>query len=183
MVLTIKSLCLAFETDEPADFLDLVQELRETEASLYTERDVPLYSCINMELAESLDALGGPAIAEAKTEDVEDEEVWIDVCPEDEMVDGERKVVYLAGQQVALFKVDGNYYAISNRCSHARGPLSEGDLDTEDCTVVCPWHYAKFDLKSGQVVDGIASAPVFNYAVEIRDGVIFVGKQPQKVMA
>jgi chlorite dismutase len=37
---------VAFETDYPADFLDLVQELRETESSLYTVRDVPIFSCV-----------------------------------------------------------------------------------------------------------------------------------------
>ncbi|MBT1617402.1 chlorite dismutase family protein, partial [Klebsiella pneumoniae] len=36
---------VAFETDEPADFLDLVQDLRETKASMYTLRDTPMYTC------------------------------------------------------------------------------------------------------------------------------------------
>ncbi|PJF40784.1 MAG: hypothetical protein D6737_14005 [Chloroflexi bacterium] len=170
---------VAFETDEPADFLDLVQELRETEASLYTLQDTPLYTCINMSLAEALDALGGPKIAEPrKTETIK--EVWIDVCPVDEFQPGETKVLYLDGQQVALFNVDGNLYALSNRCSHARGPLAEGEIEVSDdgCTVTCPWHYAKFDLSSGQVVDGVASAPVPSYIVEVRDDVIYVGRVP-----
>ena len=55
---------VAFETDEPSDFLDLVQELRETESSKYTLQDTPLFSCINMRLEEAIDALGGPDIAE-----------------------------------------------------------------------------------------------------------------------
>ncbi len=55
---------LGFETDEPADFLDLVQELRETESSRYTLQDTPLFTCTNMRLVEALDALGGEAIAE-----------------------------------------------------------------------------------------------------------------------
>ena len=83
--------------------------------------------------------------------------------------------MYLDGKQVALFNVEGKLFAISNRCSHARGPLSEGQVDAAACTVVCPWHYAKYDLASGQVVDGVASAPVESYVVEVRDGVIFVG--------
>jgi nitrite reductase/ring-hydroxylating ferredoxin subunit len=46
--------------------------------------------------------------------------------------------------------------------------------------VTCPWHYAKYDLASGRVVDGVASAPVDSYAVEVRDGMIVVGtKTPQ----
>ena len=49
---------VAFETDEPADFLDLVQELRETKASSYTLRDTPMFTCRQRTLAECLEALG-----------------------------------------------------------------------------------------------------------------------------
>ena len=167
---------VAFETDEPSDFLDLVQELRETDASLYTLRDVPLYTCIRMGLAESLDALGGPKIAEAKTA-AAPKDAWIEVGPMDELADGARKVVYLNGQQVAVFNVQGRLFAIGNRCSHARGPLSEGTVEAESCTVTCPWHYAKFDLQTGRVIDGMASAPVASYTVEVRDGMIHIGTQ------
>ncbi len=50
---------VAFETDEPQDFLDLVMALRETEGSRYTERDTPIFTCIKMSLKEVLDSLGG----------------------------------------------------------------------------------------------------------------------------
>lgn len=49
---------VAFETDHPADFLDLVQELRETKASSYTLRDTPMFTCRQRTLAECLDVLG-----------------------------------------------------------------------------------------------------------------------------
>ena len=49
---------VAFETDQPADFLDLVQELRESKASRYTLRDTPMYTCRQLSLAECLDELG-----------------------------------------------------------------------------------------------------------------------------
>ena len=48
---------VAFETDEPADFLDLVQDMRETESSLYTQRDTPLITCVQKPMAEILDEL------------------------------------------------------------------------------------------------------------------------------
>lgn len=168
---------VAFETDEPSDFLDLVQDLRETESSLYTVRDTPLFTCIRMSLAEALDALGGPQVATEIPKPESHGEVWVDACPLDELAPGESKMLYLDGKQVALFNVNGNLYAVSNRCPHARGPLSEGhvEVEGESCTVTCPWHYAKFDLASGRVVDGIASSPVPTYAVEVRDGMIYVG--------
>jgi chlorite dismutase len=49
---------VAFETDNISDFLDLVQELRETEASMYTLRDTPMYTCISQPLDEILEAIG-----------------------------------------------------------------------------------------------------------------------------
>lgn len=50
---------VAFETDKPQDFLDLVMELRSAEASRYTERDTPIFSCIMKSLKEMLATLGG----------------------------------------------------------------------------------------------------------------------------
>jgi chlorite dismutase len=50
---------VAFETDKPEDFLDLVMELRSAEASRYTERDTPIFTCIMKSLKEVLDTLGG----------------------------------------------------------------------------------------------------------------------------
>ena len=50
---------VAFETDKPEDFLDLVMELRQAEASRYTERDTPIFSCIMKSLKEVVDTLGG----------------------------------------------------------------------------------------------------------------------------
>lgn len=48
---------VAFETNEPGDFLDLVMELRESEASSYTERDTPIFSCISLDIAEAIASL------------------------------------------------------------------------------------------------------------------------------
>ena len=76
---------------------------------------------------------------------------------------------------VGLFNVNGELYAINNRCSHARGPLTEGDINAEECSVVCPWHYGKFDIKTGQPTDGVVNKPVETYQVDVRDGVIWVG--------
>src|SRR5438105_2149696 len=50
---------VAFETDKPQDFLDLVMELRGAETSNYTQRDTPIFTCIHRELGEMLDLLGG----------------------------------------------------------------------------------------------------------------------------
>jgi len=165
---------VAFETDEPSDFLDLVQELRETEASRYTLQDTPLFTCINMRLEEALDALGGPSIAQEVTHDSA-QETWVEVCPLDDLAQGQTKTVFVEGKMVGLFNINGTIYALNNRCTHARGPLTEGTIDAEACTVVCPWHYGKFDIKTGAAIDGLVRNPVETYPVDVRDGVVYVG--------
>ncbi len=50
---------VAFETDKPGDFLDLVMELRQAETSNYTQRDTPIFTCVHDELRQVLDSLGG----------------------------------------------------------------------------------------------------------------------------
>ncbi len=54
---------VAFESDEPADFLDLVQKLRTAESSIYTKRDTPTFTCIAMSVPRALAALDGEALA------------------------------------------------------------------------------------------------------------------------
>jgi chlorite dismutase/nitrite reductase/ring-hydroxylating ferredoxin subunit len=167
---------VAFETDEPSDFLDLVQDLRETESSRYTLQDTPLFSCINMRLEEALDALGGAPVAEAVIAAMP-KEAWVEACSVEELPIGKTKTVFLEGKMVGIFNVNGKLYALNNRCSHARGPLSEGLVNAEECTVVCPWHYGKFDLITGQAIDGVVQKPVESYQVEIRDGKVYVGNR------
>ena len=50
---------LAFETDKPEDFVNLLMDLRETQGRLYTQRDTPIFTCVNRGLKETLDLLGG----------------------------------------------------------------------------------------------------------------------------
>jgi chlorite dismutase len=50
---------VAFETDKPQDFLDLVQELREAKSSLYTLRDTPIFTCVAKPMLEIMKELGG----------------------------------------------------------------------------------------------------------------------------
>lgn len=67
---------------------------------------------------------------------------------------GENTAVEVGGKKVALFNVDGNYYAVDDTCTHRGGPLSEGAV--EGTRVTCPWHGATFDLTTG---DASSPAP------------------------
>ncbi len=61
---------------------------------------------------------------------------------------GSGKEFAAAGRVVALFNVDGQFYALDGVCPHAGGPLGQGDLS--GATVTCPWHGWQFDVRSGQ---------------------------------
>ena len=60
---------------------------------------------------------------------------------------GENKVVEVNGEQVALFNVDGEFFAINNTCLHRGGPLGEGFLDGD--IVTCPLHGWRYNVKTG----------------------------------
>ena len=169
---------VAFEGDNPSDFVDLVMELRESEASMYTLRDTPMFTCRNLPLPEVLDTLGGPTIAGEVLASDADADGWVEALPLADLPATSSTRVYLDGQQIALFNAEGTLYAINNRCPHARGPLSEGTVECEDggCRVTCPWHEATFDLATGDVVSGVAQTGVAAYDVAVENGVIKLRK-------
>lgn len=68
---------------------------------------------------------------------------------------------------VAVFNVDGNFYATQSKCTHSQGELSKGKL--EGSTLTCPKHAAQFNVISGAVLRGPASDPLKTYKV-IVDG-------------
>lgn len=171
---------VAFEGEQTSQFLDLVMELRDTEASLYTLRDTPTFTCINMSLPEVLDSVGGASIADQAGADSAVQVGWVQTLPLAELPVGSSTKVYLGSQQIALFNVEGHLYAINNRCSHARGPLCEGQVTATVGSpyVTCPWHKADFDLTTGQVLEGPIRTPVQAYAVRVgEDGLIYVAEK------
>ncbi|MBA3906252.1 MAG: Rieske 2Fe-2S domain-containing protein [Pseudonocardiales bacterium] len=65
--------------------------------------------------------------------------------------DGDPRVVESAdGRRFAVFPLDGGFRVTDGECPHNRGPLAEGRIDGR--TLVCPWHWYRFDLDSGQCV-------------------------------
>jgi NAD(P)H-dependent nitrite reductase small subunit len=172
---------VAFEGDSSAAFLDLVMELREIPVSQYTLRDTPTFTCINMTLPQVLDSIGGAQVADEAGPDVETHDGgWAKTIALAELPAGTSTRVYLGSQQIALFNVDGQVYAINNRCPHARGPLCEGTLHANGSgpAVTCPWHKADFDLATGEAIDGPVRTPVRTYAVRVDDdGLIYVAEK------
>ena len=166
---------VAFEGDDPAEFLDLVMELRESEASSYTLRDTPTFTCVQMSLWDLLDTLGGAGSVQAVARRPARADGFTPVATLAELTPGTGKRVYAAGEAVALFNVNGSIYAISNRCTHARGSLSEGAVDPVKCAVTCPWHEGVFSLETGQVLSGPPSLPVPTYQVKLEGDTVLIG--------
>ncbi len=78
---------------------------------------------------------------------------------------GEAQLVDAAGKKIALFNVDGKFYAIDENCTPRGGPLSEGMLMGTEVT--CPWHGAVFDVRTGSVLAPPAPQDVARYNVRV----------------
>lgn len=90
---------------------------------------------------------------------------FVTVATTDDLNPGERIVVELGQQWVAIFNVEGKYYAIEDVCTHDDGPLAEGEL--RGCVIECPRHGATFDITSGKVLSAPALVDVITYRVQI----------------
>lgn len=96
----------------------------------------------------------------------------VQVAQVDDLEPGSMMMVEVDGKPVLLANLEGEFYAVSDLCTHEEYNLSEGSLD--GCEVECPGHSAFFDLKTGDVIDGPAMDPLETYSVQIEDGAVFI---------
>jgi 3-phenylpropionate/trans-cinnamate dioxygenase ferredoxin component len=83
-----------------------------------------------------------------------------------------KMLVEVDDRLVALFKVNGQFFAIDDVCTHDGGPLAEGKL--EDHTIACPRHGAKFDIRTGKALTMPATQPTVAHQVRIMGDEVFV---------
>ena len=93
---------------------------------------------------------------------------WIDVVLATALADGEHVVVDVDGDDVAVFNIGGEFYAIADVCTHDGAEIASGELDGDE--IVCPRHGARFCVKTGQVKCAPAYEDVETYAVRVVDG-------------
>ncbi len=98
---------------------------------------------------------------------------FVEIAPASELPNGERLFVEVGGKALVIFNIAGQYFAIGDVCSHDDGPLGDGNL--EGFNIVCPRHGGEFDVQTGKAVQMPAVVDIPAYAVQIRDGNIFVG--------
>ena len=96
----------------------------------------------------------------------------IEVCPITDLSPGEMRLVEYEDLEIGIFNCAGTVYAIEDRCSHDDGPLVEGTLDEQTCTVECPRHGSRFDLKTGRPLTLPAYVAVDTFPVRIEDETI-----------
>lgn len=97
---------------------------------------------------------------------------WVKVAAVSELAPGEKKQINLEGVEVALFNVNGEYYAIEDVCTHDGAPLAHGRFRGEEIT--CPRHGARFNVKSGAALCMPAFEPVETYQVKIEGDDILI---------
>jgi 3-phenylpropionate/trans-cinnamate dioxygenase ferredoxin subunit len=97
---------------------------------------------------------------------------WADVAPASEFPSGTWRSVDLEGSAVAVFNLDGEYYAIEDVCTHDGGILTGGTLERDE--IVCPRHGARFSIKTGEVLTPPAYENVATFPVRVQDGVVQV---------
>ena len=96
---------------------------------------------------------------------------WIKACGVTDFVPDEGVRVE-ADPPVAVFHVDGEYFAIADTCTHGQSSLAEGFLDGAE--VECSWHFAKFCLRTGRALTLPATEGVTTYPVRVEDDIVFV---------
>lgn len=96
---------------------------------------------------------------------------FVKVAQVGDLPPGRAKVVQCNGEEVALFNVEGTFYALTNECAHQMGPLGEGELEGD--VVVCPWHGWEFNVKTG-VCQFDAAVQVKRFEVKVEGQNILV---------
>ena len=101
-----------------------------------------------------------------------DETGWVRAANRSDLVEGEPLGVEVAGRSIALYDIDGALFATDNICTHAYACLSDGWLDGE--VIECPLHAARFDIRTGKVLDPPATEDLKTYPVRVVDDEIEV---------
>jgi|SRR5579872_6572374 len=88
---------------------------------------------------------------------------------------GEARAFTVGSRDVAVFNIDGVFYALENACPHQGGPIADGFL--EGPLVTCPWHAWCFDVRTGTMTLG-EFARIARFAVHTEHDDLFVSRDP-----
>ncbi len=97
---------------------------------------------------------------------------WITVAAQTDFPTGSWRTIDLDGTPVAVFNLDGAYYAIEDICTHDGGILTGGALEGDQ--IVCPRHGARFSIRTGEVLAPPAYEDITTFPVRVENGVVQV---------
>jgi nitrite reductase (NADH) small subunit len=101
---------------------------------------------------------------------------FVTVASVDEIPSGTAKSVIVRSQEIAIFHVDDEWYAIEGTCPHQGGPLAEGWVHEK--TVTCPWHAWCFSLETGRL-QLLETTGVATFELRVEDGTVAVNPEPR----
>ncbi len=97
---------------------------------------------------------------------------WVRVATVSELEPGPFRVVDVDDVMIAVFNIDGAFYAIEDVCTHDYETLTGGPVN--GCEITCPRHGARFNIKTGEALCAPAYEPVSTFPVRVEDGVVQV---------
>ena len=103
---------------------------------------------------------------------------WFNVAPEEELSSGQAKLVDVDNVMIAVFNLDGEYYAIEDVCTHDGAPMLGCGLEPEKiidgAEIICPRHGARFCVKTGSALSAPAYEPAPTFPVRVENGMVQV---------
>ncbi len=97
---------------------------------------------------------------------------WVDVAPAEQVLPAHPVHVEVDGTSIAVFKLDGAFYAIEDVCTHDGGKLTGGCVENDE--IVCPRHGARFSIRTGEALSAPAYEPTATFPVRVENGMVQV---------
>ena len=97
---------------------------------------------------------------------------FVPVCGLNDIPDPGKQLLEIDDRVIVLFRIAGEFFCIDDVCTHDGGPLGEGDL--EDHTIICPRHFAKFDIRTGKALTMPATQDTVAHEVKVEGEQVFV---------
>lgn len=96
---------------------------------------------------------------------------WVRVCATSELLPGESTVAWDGDTPILVVNLDGQFYALEDKCTHEDFELSAGPIDGDQ--VECTLHGARFDLRTGKALCAPAYTAVPKFPVKVEDGAVW----------
>ena len=94
------------------------------------------------------------------------------LCRTEDVEDNDLKQFYIKEKEILVINKNKKFYCLQARCTHAGAPLAEGELEND--VLKCPWHGSRFNIQTGEVVQGPAKNRLPVYVSVVKDNSVFV---------